>query len=227
MTYITMLSETGAASASRARLYQWLSTLFAKEIDRETLDRYRQGAGQAVLKELSTVPALEAGIKELQHLLNQINDTDDYALELAGAYGFLFLGAGGPQSVPPYESVHTSERGTMFQEAERQTREILAKYGLSVSEDVREPADHIAIQLELMARLAETSVEAEAADAEHAGALHIQQQAFLEDHLLNWVPAFSARCVEHDLSGFYAAIAQLTLTILKEDRVYLKKIVSH
>ncbi len=213
-------------STIRIRLYRWLSTLFSKEIDRKTLELYRQGPGEQFLKELSTFPALEPEVRALQRLLGEINDTNDYALELAGAYGFLFLGAGGPQSVPPYESVYTSESGSMFQEAERQTREILEEHGLSISKDVREPADHIAIQLELMARFAEIFAETESTDAERAGVLIMQQKTFLEDHLLNWVPAFSAYCVEHDPNGFYGALAQLAVTVLEEDHAYLKRSVS-
>lgn len=215
------------SSPIRAQLYRWLSTLFAKEIDAETLVQYRQGAGKVFLKELSTIPALEARVKKLQHLLEQNNDVDDFALELAGAYGFLFLGAGGRQSVPPYESVYTSERGSMFQEAERKTREVLEELGLGVSKDLPEPADHIALQLELMARLTEMAIDVELTDTERFAALQMQQKAFLEDHLLNWVPAFSADCTEHDPSGLYAALAQLTVTILKKDQVYLEEEISN
>ena len=208
----------------RAQIYRWLSTLFAKEIDQETLDQYRHGAGEVFLKELFKNPTLVPEVSELQRLLALKSDTADHAVDLTGAYGFLFLGAGGPQSVPPYESVYTSEKGSMFQEAEQQTLEMLEEYGLSVSRDIREPADHIAIQLELMGRLAELSAEAATTDTERAGVLITQQKAFLEDHLLKWVPEFSAHCTENDPSEFYAAIARLMVTILTEDKVHLESL---
>jgi len=219
-----MTSEFVASHSTRAQIYRWLSTLFAREIDQETLDLYRHGAGQVLLKALSKVPALQPEVKTLQRLLAQEDDTAVYAVDLAGAYGFLFLGAGGPQSVPPYESVYTSQKGSMYQEAERQTLEMLKECGLGVSRDIHEPTDHIAIQLELMGRLAELSVEASQTDAQRAGVLIIQQKRFLEEHLLKWVPEFSAHCAEHDPSGFYAAVARLMTTILAEDKVYLERL---
>lgn len=210
-------------TATRVQMYRWLSTLFASEIDQETLDGYRKGPGKVFLKKIATIPALKGETKVVQDLLEQTEDTADHALELAGAYGYLFLGAGGAQSVSPYESVYTSKSGSMFQQAEQHMRMILKEYGLGVSRDVCEPADHIAIELEFMAQLASMSLEAEATNAERAAALTMQQKSFLENHLLNWVPAFSANCVEQDFSGFYAALSQLMVTILKETHIYLSK----
>ncbi|MBT3175954.1 MAG: molecular chaperone TorD [Desulfobacula sp.] len=212
-----------AHSDTRVSIYRWLSTLFAREIDPETLDEYQQGAGELFLKELSTIPALTSVVKALEEQIGQKNGTADHALELAGNFGFLFLGGGGQQSVPPYESVYTSKKGTLFQKAEQQTRRILEEHGLGVLKDVREPADHIAIQLELMAHLDEISTKAASTDTEHADELRKQQKTFLEDHLLNWVPVFCANCVERDPGGFYAALAQLMLTILKETQYLIQK----
>jgi len=208
---------------SRIQIYRWLSTLFAKEVNQEAIDQYRQGVGKTFLEEIATLPACEADLRKLQSLLTQAKPAGDIALELAGAYGFLFHGAGGPQAASPYESVYTSARGSMFQEAEQQTRHILEKFDLGLAEDVREPADHIAIQLELMARLGEMTVAAMQTDTEQVDVLRMQQKTFLENHLLNWIPEFSLHCAMHDPSGFYAVLAKLTVTILKEDHGHLGK----
>jgi len=216
-----ILSMDLAYTDTRISIYRWLSTLFAKEIDPKTLDEYRQGAGVNFLKSLSTISAFTPGVRALQDLMEQETATGDLALELAGDFGFLFLGSGGQQSVPPYESVYTSHNGTMFQEAEQQTRRILEKYGLGVCKNVREPADHIAVQLELMAHLFELSAKSAVTDDDQANTLKIEQKTFLEDHLLNWVPVFCANCVKNDPGGFYAALAQLMVTMLKETHLYL------
>ena len=74
-----------------------------------------------------------------------------------------------------------------------------------------------------MAHLDEISTKAASTDTEHADELRKQQKTFLEDHLLNWVPVFCANCVERDPGGFYAALAQLMLTILKETQYLIQK----
>ena len=60
-----------AHSDTRVSIYRWLSTLFAREIDPETLDEYQQGAGELFLKELSTIPALTSVVKALEEQIGQ------------------------------------------------------------------------------------------------------------------------------------------------------------
>lgn len=202
-------------------IYRWLSTLFAREMSPEILNDYRQGSGRAFLRNLSENAVIQPEITRLQTIIQQEKNTSDLALALAGDFGFLFLGAGGPQSVPPYESVYTSEKGTLFQESEQLTRKILEKYGLGVSDNIREPADHIAVQLELLAHLDEISAQKSSTD--DAEALETEMNAFLENHLLNWVPEFSTHCTRRDPGGFYAALTRLTVTFLKDTHEQLNQ----
>lgn len=196
---------------------RWLSTLFAREISPDTLKDYRQGDGKAFLEVLANESAFRPEIKKLQKIIGQEKSSSDLALALAADFGFLFHGAGGPQSVPPYESAYTSDKGSLFQAAEKQTRKILEKHGLSTCEDIHEPADHIAVQLELLAHLGEASQKAMA--AENTQTLKNEMAAFLENHLLNWVPIFRDHCARQDPGGFYAALTRLLHTFLqKTDR---------
>lgn len=201
---------------TRILIYRWLSTLFARELAPETLDEYRHGAGKIFLKNLLTIPGFESEIKTLQEIIGQELNTSDLAIELSSDFGYLFHGGGGQQSVPPCESVYTSSKQTTFQEAEQETRRLLEECGLGVSQNIREPADHIAIQLELIACLDEKSTKAESNGKESADLFLMRQKEFMEEHLLNWVPLFCKKCVEHDPGGFYSALVQLMTTLLKE-----------
>ncbi|MBC8441474.1 MAG: molecular chaperone TorD [Deltaproteobacteria bacterium] len=216
-------SLTLAGAETRGQLFRWLSTLFVRELDQKTLDLYHRGAGKDFLKQMAAIPALESDVTALQKVLVREDNMALDALALASEYGYLFLGGGGPQSVSPYESVYTSKNGSMFQEAEQQTREILGMQGLGISKEIREPADHIAIQLELFAHLDEMADSVASTDAESASVLKIQAKTFLENHLLNWVPGFSANCLAQDPDGFYGALARLTVTILNESNLYFNQ----
>ncbi len=154
----------------------------------------------------------------IRDALNGERDVATLSVELASAYSYLFLGAGGPRSAPPYESVYTS--GSFFQNATRQNQDILERHELGIRPDVHEPADHIAVQLEMIAHLANDQ-EILAAAGKCVDEEKAEQKEFIETHLLNWVPAFCQDCTDRDSGGFYAGVAQIAVAMLKEDLIHL------
>jgi TorA-specific chaperone len=126
-------------------------------------------------------------------VLAGFGDAAEAASDLNAAFCCLFLGAGGPDgNAPPYESAYCGS-GRLFQEPTAEMAKLLAAHGLGVAEGCCEPADHLAIELALLAALL--------AGPEPATAL--------VDRLLGWVPGFAARCAACDATGFYAALAAL------------------
>ncbi len=194
----------------RVDLYLWLSRVFATEQTAETLAGYCTPEGRAVLIRLAAMPVFAEGAERLLAMSATWTDLSDTSLDLAAAFARLFLGAGGRTgSVPPYESVFTSEQATLYQETTADMERLLKAHGLSASA-WNEPADHIAVELEFLAHLTALAVNGNA-DAE------ARRRAVLSDHLLVWAWEFSEMCIERDRSGFYAAAAQILKGLLASE----------
>jgi len=189
------------AEDHRPALYLWLSRVLKSEQTPETLAAYQSGEGREMLLHLAAVPELSEGIAGMTAVADGWTDPDRTARALAVAYARLFLGAGSrSQRVPVYESVYTSENGLICQEATNAIAALLQDHGLS-ADGWSEPADHIAVELEFLAWLAEKAGTDADPHAEQS------QHALLSRHLLQWGPQFCDLCIERDTSGFYAAAA--------------------
>ena len=91
--------------------------------------------------------------------------------------------------------------------------------GINVSDKYQEPADHLAIELDLMGNLIIHAAEATTA-AQRESWLG-EQEALLHEHLLAWFPRFEAACGGADQFGFYGASARLLGVFLTMDANYL------
>ncbi len=216
-------SDLHGDAVERLMIYRWLSSLFAAELDGEAVEFHSSGPGGDLLRNLRGVSEYseEAGI--LLNILEKQKEKGDDERPLSAEYAFLFHGAGGRSSVPPYESVYMDEDGAMCGPSEQAVRKLMKAHGLSVSDIFSEPADHIALELEFMAFLAGLTAEAAAGSSgkkKQAGLLS-KQRKFLEEHLLRWVPRFAEGCRNSGASEFYAAASRLALKLLQEDGRYL------
>ena len=95
----------------------------------------------------------------------------------------------------------------------------LDRLGINVSDKYQEPADHLAIELDLMGNLIIHAAEATTA-AQRESWLG-EQEALLHEHLLAWFPRFEAACRAVDQFGFYGASARLLGVFLTMDANYL------
>jgi putative dimethyl sulfoxide reductase chaperone len=199
--------ETRECLAQRADAYGFLSTVYSRETSRDMLAELRKQMAQA-----------EAGGEGDGHaqLARFFQETSEMALdaletELAADYAGLFLAAR-KRNAPPYESVYTSPDRLLMQEARDQVIVEYAAEGLECGEFLKGPEDHIAIELEFMRALCGKAAEAlEAQDVATAKQFTEKQRAFLDRHLQNWVPQFCADVQKNSRTGFYPAIAQITL----------------
>lgn len=122
----------------------------------------------------------------------------------------------------PYESVYTSPERLLMQDARD---EVLAAYRAAkvvLVDEACEPEDHLAFELEFMQLLGERAADAfDAGDEGVCARLLETRRAFLEEHLLNWVPAFAADVQRIARTGFYRALADIVLGVLETDRAFL------
>jgi TorA maturation chaperone TorD len=121
----------------------------------------------------------------------------------------LFVGPGRLQA-PPWESVHRSRERLLFEAETFQVREWYARYGLEAPRLNREPDDHIGLELEFLATLAERAITALEEDRpEDAGELVSAHQGFLAEHVLPWAPALMDLIRENAETSFLQGVAEL------------------
>lgn len=168
-------------------LCHFLSRLFARELDGETLEIVK------TVRFPETVPWLDAGTN-WNRAASALAEADLEAL--AVDYARVFLGAGLAEAAAafPYESVYTSPKGIIMQDAWSRMREMLRESCLEIavpSSDLME--DHIAVELEYLAVLDGAAERAE----------------FVRLHLQNWVPRFCADVERYAETAVYNAAAGL------------------
>ncbi|MFR7404149.1 MAG: molecular chaperone [Coriobacteriaceae bacterium] len=204
---------------ARARSYGMLARLFREEVDLPTLRelqkmRFPQATGNA---------AADEGYHQLYDYLKRAWDAS--VTEFAIDYVSTFIGHGvnGYSAAYPYESVYTSERRLLMQEARA---EVLATLRERVeTRNWNEAEDHIALELEFMQRMALRAAEALSDNAEDEAIAYLRTSYdFLENHLMNWVPMLVADMRMHARTLFYQGLGQLTLGSLQEDEAVLREL---
>ncbi|MEJ1991068.1 MAG: molecular chaperone TorD family protein, partial [Maritimibacter sp.] len=92
-----------------------------------------------------------------------------------------------------------SPNGLMYQEPARDMTRMLAALELTLPANMPEPPDHIGFQLNLLAELDERA---------RAGvAVPITPDAFIREHMLDWVQLFARACAGLRNPYFFADLA--------------------
>ena len=212
------MKDTKAFNEQRAEIYWWLSSLFAKELTQEELDHYHSVEIRSFLNGLGENETLKPAIDTLVDALNRLQTREDAQLELSADFCDLFLKTD-KHGALPYASMYIGKTGLLNDKPAKDMEDIMAKHNLVVNQDLKEPADHIAIELDFLGNLIIRSNETEL-EEELEKSFAVQQQ-FIEQQLLTWVPKFNARCREIDSFGFYASIASLLVAFCNLDTQYL------
>ncbi|MEG0503764.1 MAG: molecular chaperone TorD family protein, partial [Raoultibacter sp.] len=150
---------------------------------------------------------------------------DESVTELAIDYVRTFVGHGvnAFSAAYPFESVHTSERRLLMQEARDEVLAIYRANNLKRGDTWNEGEDHIALELEFMQIMANRTAEAlDAGDEDGAIALLRTQYGFLEDHLINWVPMLVSDMGKFAQTDFYKGAALLLLGFIETDEELLR-----
>ena len=183
---------------SRARRYQYLSTLFRDEIPLELIkamqkDEFLHGFNESV-KGCGFIDLISGA--EVMTVYLRSNGADKLYKELRYDYADLFLNAG-PTPVFPYESVHVSREPVVMQKPVFELREFFRKAGVSKSADFRDLEEHIAVQMEFLRYLLEKGKENLYRD-------------FFKNKYINWVPAFCDQLAVSAQTDFYQGLAHFT-----------------
>lgn len=205
----------------RARMYGMLSRMFLKEIDEKALHdlqgmRFPVATGNEKVDE---------GFSLLYEYLSRA--WEESITELAIDYVRTFIGHGvnGFSAAYPFESVYTSERRLMMQEARAEVLQTLRDNGLKRGRWT-EGEDHIALELEFMQRMAlRCADDLRAGDMDAAVGHAETQREFAHDHLLNWLPMMTSDMLKFSRTSFYRGLAHLVLGYVEQDVELLDDIV--
>jgi len=195
--------------AERELIYRWLAGLFANELSVDMLEVYADEGGQAFMERIRKEATLAPLVMELQNIVADKERYYTRTLELGVVYANVFSGALGEKSALPYESAYFGDKGVLYQQPTIEMLAILKKLGLSQDGELKEPPDHISVELSVMAEL----VMLEEATQ--------QQIDFIDHHLLNWLPALRDDCMACEPDNFYGKACQVTVALLEKERAQL------
>lgn len=185
---------------NRQATYRLFAALFLNP-SKDRLTRLRALAGE--LSEggnASTEFAFSPGVGRL---LNDLRSMD--GMQIEEEYNAIFCVQ---PKAPPYESFYVDPEGFGRGWVGVGLDRIYCAAGVGVSENHKEPPDHVAVELEFMAYLCSLQAQALAEQDKAASARAGRHQAgFLDQHLGIWFAAFARRVREASPGSFYDAVA--------------------
>lgn len=129
-------------------------------------------------------------------------------------YTFLFKMVG-VSHTSPYESVYRTDDRTVFGSTTFEVRAAYEAFGLAVTEQGREPEDHIGLELLFMEQLFEKLArQSEQGDTRQAAATLKALRSFLEEHLLVFGSALFQNIQVQAQSAYFKAVAALGESVL-------------
>ena len=201
----TDLAALAELTAQRSAVYRLLARLYRVEVDEEFLAELKTMRFPAATGNT----AVDTGYRTIATYLS---GADAHAItDLAVDYVRAFIGHGidAYSAAYPFESVYTSPKRLMMQEARDEVLAVYRSEGLDKLPTWKEAEDHIALELEFMAALGDRIVAAAEADDEaEVERLLATQRNFLADHLSSWVPLMTADLRRFAQCGLYQGLAE-------------------
>ncbi|NMD70049.1 molecular chaperone TorD family protein [Bacillus sp. DNRA2] len=183
---------------ARQYFYQFIQVLFFEPVTKETLAQLQNSNSLDDLRNIE-----EAG----EHLYQFFAHTTEAELHDAKEEFYrLFIG---PETIltPPWESVYRSKEGLLFEETTFQVREHYHRHNLEFIKENQEPDDHIAIELEFILHLNQLCLQN--VDNYRLKKLVNHQIEFHEQHMQQWIPAFTTKILNHTDHSLYKGAALL------------------
>lgn len=203
------VADLELTDAERGGIYRWFSGLFAREMSVRALEVYCSEDGRTLLYELGSIDALTPVVTAIRSRLAADRDghLKSIAMDFAGEFARLFHGARGPRSAPPYQSFYVGESGRLMQRSSAIMKDEMRALDVRIAGSFAEPPDHLAVQLAVMAELAEAASAARQA-------IYLRQR-------LDWTGAFRRRCLEVGGNGFYPLLACALDDFIRADVISL------
>ncbi len=217
--------EWASLATSRSRMYGFLAAVYNRRPD----DQFAQGLSSPELVDLLTslgrIEDVPEDTREGVHLIEQYiqaatnKSVEELRTELAVDRTRLLRGIQpGYGPPPPYESVYVGMEQLPQMQASMSVQQAYAAAGIGLPEEVRDQPDFIGFELDFMRHLTDKESEAWAQE-NRAEALHVleSEQAFLQEHILRWIPRFCEVMFQQASLDFYRGIARMTKGFVLDD----------
>ncbi len=209
---------------NRARMYELLSRIYSIEVD----PTFWESLKGVTFPEETGDAVLDDGYGRFGAFLKNPGEGDPIE-NLAVDYARVFLGAGINEGkvAYPFESVYTSPKHLVMQDAWEEVCRIYAKNGLGKAEGSDLHEDHLGMELNFMSRMADRSAEAlKGGDREALLASLELQKDFLEKHILNWIDRLAADLAQCPCLDFYPAAMAVTTGFVRLDHGLLEEMIA-
>lgn len=179
-----------------------------------------RGSGYYHLARLFELPGallIDEGVLDKLHVaVAAVNeDAAEHTAQLASAFDAdglecvrrdhmsLFVGPG-QLLAPPYGSVYLEGRRELMGPSTQDAARLYHLGGMQKAADLKEPPDHVRVELDFMHRLIERTLQAVRAEAwDEAERLIGVQIVFLQNHLARWVTPFAKVARAGAATAFY------------------------
>ncbi|RSK28755.1 dehydrogenase [Bacillus sp. HMF5848] len=204
--------------------YDILRRVFLEEPVKELIAQFQSGI-------LSFFPFKEENqqLKEGIELVDSYFHTfkmDENFEDLHWDYTRMFIG---PHELPVHiwESSYVNKYGLLFQEETLRVRRIYLEYGLETLQYGREADDHLGLELDFMYHLSKLANDITKAENQtHLRKILSDQENFLKEHLLNWIPTFSKKVIDNAETDFYKGIVKVLKGFLIIDNICLEELLA-
>lgn len=183
---------------SRAKRYQFLSTLYRDEISLELITAMQKD--EFLDDFLESVKGcgfmdLKSGAEGMSTWLKS-NDAKVLYKELSYDYADIFLNAGANPAFP-YESIHVTKEPVVMQKPIFELRKYFNKGGVHKSSNYKDLDEHIAVEMEFLRYLLDQENSKLYTD-------------FFKNKYLQWVPSFCDQLASSANTDFYQGLAHFT-----------------
>ena len=208
--------DYSALAGHRSDIYGLLATVYRQEVT--------SGLLQQVINPQFMDILIDLGAEGIDGHLKQKSEAE-LIEELAVEYTRLFLGPG--KHISPHESVHhqrdDNQWGKLWGKSTAEVKKFIESTGLDYIEDFKGLPDHISVEFEFMQKLTLHEKKAwREADADKATSYRQIEKKFVEAHLIQWIPDFCEKVMEHAELSFYRSMAALTRSFIKYEIEELK-----
>lgn len=222
-TNATEVSAFEEALAGQNASYAFLSRLFKREVDNDLLAaiaamRFPAETGNA---------HLDAGYRGIVRFMNHSGERTRTELAVDFLHSFIGTSQDIKAVAFPYESVYTSREHLLMQDARDGALACYRAAKVVLNDDINEPEDHLGFELEFCQILGERALAALREGDDGACERWLtEKRLFIDEHLLNWVPAFVADVERVGRTPFYKAVARVLLGVLEVDRELLDEVLA-
>ena len=197
-----------AALKGRAAFYDLLAAIYFRPLTAEQIDNI----AEMDWSEYADVNELFAdGVNDITRYLRKRNSGTRQALAVDFTSAFAGTSSWKGRYAVPYESVHTSEEGLMFQDAYHEVFQLYKANHVAKAEGYDFPHDHLSFMCEFLVVLSDRIIAAlEAGDDAEALRQVRVSRAFLADHILSWFDTFQDLALLLLETRFYRGVLKIS-----------------